>query len=77
MNDQSYPTAQTLRDALLDRVDRFAGLAGGSRSSIGMQAVGDPKIVHRIAKGKNFTIDVYGRLMAWLDQNWPSEEVPQ
>jgi hypothetical protein len=73
MNEQNYPTDMTLRDALIQRVERFIAVAGGSRTSIGRDAVGDGHFVHDVAKGDNFTIDRYSRTMDWLDRNWPQE----
>jgi hypothetical protein len=73
MNDRSYPTDATLRDSLIERVERFIALAGGSRTSVGRDAVGDGHFVHDVANGDGFTITRYSRLMTWLDDNWPKE----
>jgi len=68
-----YPTAERIRSALIGRIAKYARLTGKSPSLIGLEAVADMAFVGRINAGGNFTIDTYGRVMAFLDANWPSK----
>jgi len=66
----SYPTERELRQAVLARVAEFCELTGMSRTEIGVRALNDSRFVHEVAE-RNFTVGLYGRLMDWLDANWP------
>ncbi len=73
----NYPTGEELRAALLDRVTRFTHVTGIAQSAIAKQSVNDPAFFARLAKGRNFTIVTYQRVMDWLDQHWPTPSVLQ
>lgn len=74
MSDIIHPSDEDIRAALVERVARFVTLTGRSRTEIGLKAVNDSAIIGRIQGGRNFTVETYGRLMAWLDANWPERE---
>lgn len=69
-----HPSDDDIRAGLVERVGQFVILTGRSRTEIGRKAVNDSAVIHRIATGGNFTLETYGRLMAWLDANWPECE---
>lgn len=72
MPEFSHPTDQTLREALLRRVEIFVSRTGKSKKHIGIEAVGNSNAVYAIIdKGKNFEINTYSRLMEWLEENTP------
>jgi hypothetical protein len=70
----SFPTEQEIRDALLRRADEFSRQTGMSKSEIGKRALNDGAFLGQVSKGRNFTIELYRRLMDWLDANWPDRE---
>jgi hypothetical protein len=74
MAKSNYPTEDRIRTALIQRVDRFCRLTGASPTAVGKQAVNDTAFIHDIRSGKNFTVDRYSRVMAWLDKKWPETE---
>lgn len=71
MPEQVYPKDYQIRAALLRRAAQFTGITGASAAAIGRHAVNDPGFVPRIARGQNFTVSTYQRVMDWLDTHWP------
>lgn len=74
MESVSYPSDSEIRAALLRRADEFIRLTGSTKSAIGKDAVNDPAFLGQVAAGRNFTIGMYQRVMAYLDANWPKGE---
>ena len=70
MPSKRYPTEKQIRTALIQRIDAFIKVTGLTKSSVGKEAVGDPAFVGRLFGG-NFTVTTYGRVMKFLDDNWP------
>ncbi len=66
-----YPTSASIRAVLLWRASRFTELTGVTLSAIAKQAINDPALFTRVARGCNFTVLTYQRVMSWLDDNWP------
>ena len=73
METASYPTKADIRAALIERAAEFARITETPKSSIGKSAVNDSAFISRIEGGSNFTVDVYERVMKWLDDNWPKD----
>jgi len=71
----SAPTEQEIRLGLIRRAEEFSRHTGISKSEIGKRAVNDPAVLRRISEGRNFTINLYRRLMQWLDSNWPQSKM--
>jgi len=69
----SFPSEQEIRDAVVRRADEFSRLTGMSKTEIGKRAVNDGAFLNQVAAGRNFTINLYRRLMDWLDENWPRQ----
>ena len=63
----NYPSADSIRAALLVRADALALKAGLSRSAISKSALNDPSFLQKVADGENFTVRSYERLMSWID----------
>jgi len=74
MTSISFPTEQEIRDALIQRADEFSRQTGIPKTEIGKRAVNDGAFLGQVAEGRNFTINLYRRLMDWLDANWPEPE---
>lgn len=72
-----YPTGEQLRAALLDRVTRYSHETGVAQSAIAKQSVNDPAFFTRLAKGRNFTVQTYQRVMDWFDEHWPTSSTFQ
>lgn len=68
---RKYPTEMELRTAILDRADEFSILTGMSVSVISHLIMGERGLLARIAKGSNFSVQTYGKIMQWFDENWP------
>lgn len=60
-------TANQVRAALLARIDGFIAKSGMSPSALGKAAVADDRFVSRIRSGGNFTVEMYQRVIDWLD----------
>ena len=71
MTRAEYPRGADIRAVLLWRAKSFARMTGVSLSAIAKQSLNDPARLSRVAKGHNFTIQTYDRVMGWLDDNWP------
>jgi len=76
----TYPTAIEIRRVMLKRANEYMRLVNRTRlahqqeglSSISKKALNDGSFLPECATGmRNFTIDNYRRVMAWLDDNWP------
>ena len=65
-----YPTAESLRDYLLDCADKFHTCTGMPQSEIGRRAVNDPAFLSQIAQGRDFRVRTFDVFMGWLDDNW-------
>lgn len=61
-------TATQVRAALLLRIDSFIASSGMSASALGKAAVNDDRFVNRIRSGGNFTVELYQRVIDWLDE---------
>lgn len=70
----TYPSDTDLREVLLQRASRFSDVTGASLSAIARCAVNDSAFFVRLAKGRNFTVGTYQRVMSWLDQRWPESD---
>lgn len=68
MTDAPTITADQVRAALLARIDAFITASGRSASWVGKQAVQDDRFVSRIRSGGNFSLQIYQRVMDWLDE---------
>lgn len=71
MTRAEYPTGADIRAVLLWRAQSFTRLTGVPLSEIAKRSLNDPARLARLAKGHNFTIQTYERVMDWLDDNWP------
>lgn len=71
MTRAEYPTGADIRAVLLWRAESFTRVTGVSLSEIAKRSLNDPARLARVAKGHNFTIQTYQRVMDWLDENWP------
>lgn len=71
MRTISFPTDEEIRAALIRRAEEFSRLTGIPKTEIGKLAVNDAAVLGQIAEGRNFTINLYRRLMDWLDTEWP------
>lgn len=60
-------TADTVRNALLARIDEYQTATGKSDSAVGKDALNDDKWVKRIRAGASFNISTYQRVLDWLD----------
>jgi hypothetical protein len=65
--DQIAPTADDIRQKLLDRADAFARKHEISLSRIGLEALRDSKFLSEVRAGRNFTIGSYQAVMDWID----------
>jgi hypothetical protein len=71
MTSADYPTDADIRAVLLRRAEQFARVTGMPPSAIAKQSVNDPAFFLRLARGRNFTVSTYQRVMSWLDRHWP------
>lgn len=74
MTSSNYPTGANIRAVLLWRAKRFTRLTGVPPYAIAKNALNDPALLMRVAKGHNFTIQTYQRVMDWLDDHWPGDQ---
>lgn len=68
MNAPVEITADAVRQHLLDRVQAYRDRTPMSLSAISMAAVQDSKFLANVAKGDNFTLKTYQRVIDWLDE---------
>jgi hypothetical protein len=73
MEPASAPNHDTIRDAMVACAREYVRLTGNPISAVGKNAVNDPAFISQVEKGRNFTIEMYRRVMSWLDDNWPPE----
>lgn len=66
-----YPTGADIRAVLLWRAARFTEITGVAPAAIAKRSVNDPALLAQVARGRNFTVQTYQRVMDWLDANWP------
>lgn len=76
MNTHSI-TAETVRGALLARIDTYKSLTGKSDSAVGKDALNDDKFVKRIRDGGGFNVNTYQRMIDWLDAQQPAAPKPE
>jgi hypothetical protein len=76
MSGPAYPSVQTIREAMLMRAREFSRISGLSVADIGQLALNDTAFLYKVSQGRNFNLDTYRKLMAWLDRRWPSDSVP-
>jgi hypothetical protein len=69
----TYPTADDMRQSLVDRAAHFSALTGTALSRIGREALKDSNFFREVEEGRNFTIGSYEQAMRWFDENWPSQ----
>lgn len=65
--EQIAPTADDIRQKLLDRAETFAKQHDISLSRIGLEALKDSKFLSEVRAGRNFTIGSYQAVMDWID----------
>lgn len=68
MNAPLEITAESVRQRLLDRATAYVERTNSSMSFISQQAVSDSKFLANVAKGDNFTLRTYQRVIDWLDE---------
>lgn len=61
-------TSEHVRQHLLARASEFIERNGGSFSSVSEAAVQDSKFLGNVARGSNFTLRTYQRVIDWLDE---------
>lgn len=61
-------TADSIRRALLERIDAFKAATGKADSFVGKAALNDDKFVKRVRAGGGFNVNTYQRVMGWLDE---------
>lgn len=71
MTRTEYPTGADIRAVLLWRAESFTQQTGIPLTVIAKRSLNDPALLTRVAKGHNFTIQTYQKVMDWLDDNWP------
>lgn len=71
MSNETYPSEERLRQALLGRADEFMKITGRNPTEVGKAVMNDPAFLPRLKKGRGFKLSTYSRVMGWLDQNWP------
>lgn len=62
-----------IRDNLLRKVELFTKLTGKTRTEIGLGSVNDRSVIGRIEGGSDFGLNLYGRILKYLEDNWPNE----
>lgn len=65
-------TADTVRTALLARIDAYRAATGKSDSAVGKEALNDDKFVKRIREGGGFNVNTYQRVIDWLEAQEPA-----
>lgn len=60
-------TADHVRAELIARIDGYLTSSGMSASAFGRDAVKDDRFVKRIRDGGNFTVEMYQRVIDWID----------
>jgi hypothetical protein len=71
----AFPTADEIRTALIERAKLYAELTGMSLAAVGLAAVNDGAFIQDCEHNdRNFQIKSYGRLMGYLDDNWPKSD---
>lgn len=71
MTRAKYPTGADIRAVLLWRAKSYTRMTGIPLTVIAKRSLNDPALLTRVAKGHNFTIQTYDRVMRWFDDNWP------
>lgn len=61
-------TADDIRNALIERAQRFCVTHHTSLSAIGDDAVNDSKFLMRVKNGLGFNINTYQKVVDWLDE---------
>jgi len=64
---QNQITAETVRNALLARIDAYKLASGKSDSAIGKEALNDDKFVKRIRDGNGFNVNTLQKVIDWID----------
>jgi len=67
MQHQVIPSAEDIRQTLLQRAEAFAKKRKVSLSRIGLEAIKDSKFLAEVKTGRNFTIDSYQRVINWIE----------
>ena len=72
---QNQITAETVRSALLARIDAYKLASGKSDSAIGKEALNDDKFVKRIREGSGFNVNTIQRVIDWIDAQDASSDM--
>lgn len=60
-------TAETVRSALIARIDEYQAATGKSDSAFGKEVLNDDRFVKRVRNGAGFNLKTYQRVIDWLD----------
>lgn len=62
---------RTLRDSLIETIERFALLAGREPSAVATRIFNDGKRWGVLSRGGDLNTRTYEAAMQWLSDNWP------
>lgn len=68
MNSQAEITSEHVRQHLLSRAQAYSDRRNVKFSHISLEAVNDSKFLANVARGSNFTLRTYQRVIDWLDE---------
>lgn len=57
------------RQELLSRARRYCEASGLALATVSNKVMNDGKFFDRLAAGKGCTVDTYGKVMRWFDEN--------
>src|SRR3974390_881311 len=63
----TIPSAQAIRQVLLDRCSAYEAASGTARSELSRLLVNDPSFLATVEAGRNIRIDTYEKCMTRLD----------
>ena len=71
-----YPTEDEVRVALLERMLEHSIVTGTPLWEISRSAIGRHGFIYEIARGGDFRISSFGRVMRWLDGHTDRDRIP-
>jgi hypothetical protein len=64
--NSAHPTAETIRSALIQRIDAYCTRVGIKPRTLCERAINDPNFFNKIKKEGNFTVRTYDRLHRYM-----------